>query len=186
MHYLDFKIELVALIISSAAIKAQYLPRVTPDTRSLDQIYAAAQNETGPLQVFFGGDGRSSIPSSSSNISLANVTAKCPAGSQGDGVRSLWKARFPNVALNLTVDLSKYHDGRIDRGFYENEHVADIAVLQTLQDFPRWKAENKLQYYKPNNYDDLLENEKDLDGAYLPIQISAPSPFSYPMKPQQY
>ena len=95
------------------------------------------------------------------------------AGSQGDGVRSAWKARFPNVVLNLTVDLSKYHDGRIDRAYYEGTHVADVAVLQTLQDFPRWKAENKLSYYKPMNFEDLLANEKDLDGAYLPIQISA-------------
>ena len=100
------------------------------------------------------------------------------AGSQGDGVRSAWKARFPNIALNLTVDLSKYHDGRIDRSYFENSHVADIAVLQTLQDFPRWKTENKLSYFKPSNFDDLLANEKDLDGAYLPFQICATlSPF---------
>ena len=37
---------------------AQWLPQVSSDTRTLDQIYAAAQEETGPLQVFFGGDGR--------------------------------------------------------------------------------------------------------------------------------
>ena len=76
------------------------------------------------------------------------------------------------MVLNLTVDLSKYHDGRIDRAYYEGTHVADVAVLQTLQDFPRWKSENKLLYYKPMNFDDLLANEKDLDGAYLPIQLS--------------
>ena len=102
---------------------------------------------------------------------LANVIDFL-AGAQGDSVRSAWEARFPNVSLNLTVDLSKYHDGRIDRAYYEGTHVADIAVIQTLQDFPRWKAENRLSYYKPNNFDDLLANEKDLDGAYLPIQIS--------------
>ena len=77
------------------------------------------------------------------------------------------------MTLNLTVDLSKYHDGRIDRAYYENTHIADVAALQTLQDFPRWKSENRLSYYKPSNFDDLLENEKDFDGAYLPIQISA-------------
>lgn len=38
--------------------------------------------------------------------------------------------------LNLTIDLSKYLDGRIDTAFYEGRHVADVAVLQTLQDFP--------------------------------------------------
>ena len=106
-----------------------------------------------------------------SNHADANIS-NFLAGTQGDGVRSAWEARFPNVILNLTVDLSKYHDGRIDRAYYENFHVADVAVLQTLQDFPRWKAENRLSYYKPSGFDDLLANEKDLDGAYIPIQIS--------------
>lgn len=95
-----------------------------------------------------------------------------PAGSQGDGVRSAWEARFPDIKLNLTVDLSKYHDNRIDRAFYEQKHVVDVAVLQTLQDFPRWKQENRLLFYKSNTFMDLLGGEKDLDGAFLPVQIS--------------
>ena len=46
------------LTLFLTATYAQWHPQVTPDTRTLDQIYAAAQEETGPLQVFFGGDGR--------------------------------------------------------------------------------------------------------------------------------
>lgn len=95
------------------------------------------------------------------------------AGSQGDGVRKAWQARFPDVKLNLTVDLSKYHDNRIDRGWLQGLHVADIAVLQTLQDFRRWKREGKLMHYKPAVFGELLEGEKDYDGAWLPIQIGA-------------
>lgn len=69
--------------------------------------------------------------------------------------------------MNLTVDLSKYHDNRIDRAHLESIHVADVAVLQTLQDFRRWKKEGKLVRYKPASFEDLLESEKDFDGAYI-------------------
>ena len=165
-----FRIAVLTSLVTATC--AQWHSQVTPDTRTLDQIYAAAQKESGPLQVFFGGDGRNPCSFIKRTIPGADVCI-FPAGSQGDGVRSAWRARFPNVILNLTVDLSKYHDSRIDRAYYEGTHVADVAVLQTLQDFPRWKSENKLSYYKPMNFDDLMANEKDLDGAYLPIQISA-------------
>lgn len=70
------------------------------------------------------------------------------------------------------MDLSKYHDNRIDRGHLQGLHVADVANLQTLQDFRRWKAEGKLVNYKPASFEDLLENEKDFDGAYLPTALS--------------
>lgn len=33
-------------------------PSVEIDSRSLDDIYAAAKQESGPLQVFWGGDGK--------------------------------------------------------------------------------------------------------------------------------
>lgn len=93
------------------------------------------------------------------------------AGSQGDGLRKAWNDRFPDVPLNLTVDLSKYLDNRIDRAFYENRSEVDVAVLQSLQDYPRWKYANRLLYYKPSNFADLLEGEKDFQGAWVPVQI---------------
>lgn len=141
------------LLLTLAA--AQYQPNVPIDTRSLDEIYAAAKAERAssgisqPLQVLFGGD----------------------AGSQGDGVRKAWAEQFPDIPLNLTVALSKYHDVRLDQAFYEGQHVADVVALQTLQDFPRWKAANRLMLYKPATFEDILVDEKDPDGAYMPFAI---------------
>lgn len=80
-------------------------------------------------------------------------------------------ARFPKVALNLTNDVSKYLDGRIDRAFYANDEYVDVAMLETLQDYTRWKAENRLLYYKPANWNDIVNGEKDLDGAYVPFEL---------------
>lgn len=93
------------------------------------------------------------------------------AGSQGNALRQAWQSRFPGVPLNLTVDLSKYLDNEIDRAFYDNRTIYDVAVLQSLQDYPRWKTANRLLYYKPPNFADLLEGEKDFQGAWLPVQI---------------
>ncbi|KAE9970945.1 hypothetical protein EG328_005961 [Venturia inaequalis] len=124
-----------------------YTANVPLETRSLDEIYQAAQNEDGNLVVAWGGD----------------------AGPQGNAVRNAWKARFPNITLDLSVDLSKYHDSRIDRAWYNKNETVDIATLQTLHDFKRWKQQDRLMYYKPANFDDLYNGEKDLDGAFLPM-----------------
>jgi ABC-type Fe3+ transport system substrate-binding protein len=143
------KLQLAVLPLAFHSVTAQWQAKVPLETRSLDTIYAAAKAEAGntsqPLQVAWGGD----------------------AGAQGDSVRQAWKARFPAIPLNLTVDLSKFHNGRIDKAFYQNEQYADVAFLQTLQDFPRWKAANRLLYYKPAEFEDIFNGEKDPDGAWL-------------------
>ncbi|GAB7365971.1 hypothetical protein MBLNU230_g7299t1 [Neophaeotheca triangularis] len=144
------KLQVASLGLAAIGASAQWQPTVPVETRSLEDIYAAAQEEaatngSNPLQVAWGGDG----------------------GRQGQGVRDMWAARFPDIPLNLTVDLSKFHDGRQDIAFYEGRHKNDIAVLQTLQDFPRWKAQNRLMYYKPREFDDIFNGEKDPDGAWL-------------------
>ncbi|KAI5360228.1 hypothetical protein Slin14017_G097890 [Septoria linicola] len=128
-----------ALIVSAtlsaiALCEAAYSSQVALDTRTLQEIYEVARQEEGALQVFWGGD----------------------AGSQGDGVRQAFAQAYPDVKLNLTVDLSKYHDNRIDRAHLEGIHVADVAVLQTLQDFRRWKSEDKLLNYKPATFEDII------------------------------
>lgn len=68
---------------------AQYRPQVPIEARSLDEIYLAAKAELNatkdqsPLRVFWGGDD----------------------GAQGQGVINAWKAQFPDIPLNLSVDL---------------------------------------------------------------------------------
>ena len=110
----------------------------------------ALPNTTRPFQVFWGGD----------------------AGNQGDGIRSAWAQQFPDIPLNLTITLSKYADTRLDEAFYEGVEVpADVVALQTLHDFPRWKSQNRLLFYKPANWEDLLVDERDADGAFLAFAI---------------
>ncbi|THY29650.1 periplasmic binding protein-like II [Aureobasidium pullulans] len=131
------------------------------DNRTLDQIYAVARNETGELIVLWGGD----------------------EISQGDPTIAAWKARFPDVKLNLTVDVSKYHDSRVNRQYQRNgDDGADIAVLQTLHDFGRWKREGRLYPYKPAAWDNVYSAIKDPEGTFLGAFI-LPSTFGELINP---
>src|SRR3954451_17179362 len=90
------------------------------------------------------------------------------AGAQGNDVKKAWATAFPAIELDFTVDLSKYHDSRIDRAYWAKNETVDVAILQTLHDFQRWKKEDRLMFYKPPTFEDLYSGEKDLDGAFLP------------------
>ncbi|KAA8645500.1 hypothetical protein EYZ11_005056 [Aspergillus tanneri] len=138
---------LVALSGLLSLAWAQWIPEVPIETRTLDEIYEAAKKEPGPLIVSSGGD----------------------AGNQNDETIRAFQKRFPEIQVNWTVDLSKYHDSRIDRQFYTGKETTDVVILQTLHDFPRWKEQNRLLYYKPAMWNDIYASERDPHGAYLPI-----------------
>ncbi|KAH8800350.1 hypothetical protein F5884DRAFT_810075 [Xylogone sp. PMI_703] len=116
------------------------------ETRTLDEQYAAAQRESGTLTVLWGGD----------------------AQSQSASTVAAFTARFPKIKLNLTVDVSKYHDSRVDRQYeISGEDGADVAFLQTLHDFDRWKRTGRLLPYKPPTWNSIYPIIKDPHGAYL-------------------
>lgn len=127
------------------------------DHRTLDEIYAAAQKETGPLIIASGGD----------------------AQAQWDTFRTAFTTRFPKIKLDLTVDFSKYHDSRADRAIAKGEHYADVIFLQALHDYPRWKHEGRLLHYKPPNHTNIYPSHKDHDGAYYGAAIWSFGKFLY-------
>ncbi|KAJ3500586.1 hypothetical protein NLJ89_g9728 [Agrocybe chaxingu] len=135
---------LVSLVVAA--------PRTTVETRTLDQIYQAAQKETGTLRVAWGGD----------------------LASSSDGVTAAFRARFPGINVNITTDLSKYWDSRIDRAYQvsnRRDDGYDVAVLQALHDFPRWKAEGRLLNYKAAPWNDIYPQFVDRDGAYTGLFV---------------
>lgn len=97
-----------------------------------------------------------------------------PCGAQAAATPFLtaFKPKFPKVAINITAELSKYADSKIDRSYIEGEPFVDYAMLQTVHDFPRWKAEGKLLEYKPPNFADVNDAIKDEDGTYVPVGLS--------------
>ena len=51
------------------------------------------------------------------------------------------------------------------------EEYVDIAVIQSLQDFPRWKAEGRLLSYKASQWNDIYPEFVDKDGAYAGLYV---------------
>ncbi|KAL7928255.1 hypothetical protein V8C35DRAFT_285393 [Trichoderma chlorosporum] len=109
------------------------------ETRSLDEIYRAALQEGGVVTVWHGGDEKD----------------------QQDSLKNAFEDRFPGMTLNITVDLSKYLDGKIDQQLSENDVFVDSIILQTVQNFPRWEQEGALLNYSPLGFDKVYPAFKD-------------------------
>jgi len=126
-------------------------PAPDAETRSLDELHRAAMAEGGKLVVYAGGD----VPNASAAVEKAFMT------------------RFPGMNARILTDLSKYHDARIDQQLARGRLECDVAHLQTLHDFDRWKTEGQLLPYKPLDWDAILPEFKDPDGAFLSIGVIA-------------
>ena len=124
-------------------------PAPGPETRTLDQIYQAALAEGGRLVVYAGGD--------------------VPDGNAG--VEKAFKERFPGIDIRIVTDLSKYHDMRIDQQLARNRLECDVAHLQTMHDFDRWKAMDLLEPYKPLGWEAVYPEFKDPDGAFTAVKL---------------
>ncbi|KAI6756961.1 hypothetical protein HG530_011559 [Fusarium avenaceum] len=114
------------------------------ETRSINDIYKAALKEGGVVTSWFGGDEKT----------------------QQDAVKKAFEAAFPGMKLNLTVDLSKYHDGKIDEMLAGKNVYVDTVALQTVHDFPRWKEEGALLHYAPLGFDKIYPDFRDIDAAF--------------------
>jgi hypothetical protein len=108
--------------------------------------------------------------------------AATPPG-QWDNLAAAFHQQFPDVQLHLVTDLSsKYQDARIDNQLATGRLVADAAILQTTQDFDRWKEQGDLLKYKPVGWDKVFTNAKDKDGYYTGVFYGA---FSYLVNTKQ-
>ncbi|KAK1988163.1 hypothetical protein LZ30DRAFT_792357 [Colletotrichum cereale] len=113
------------------------------ESRTLDEIYKAALAEGGVVTLFQGGD----------------------ETSQANNLKTSFEERFPGMALNLTVDVSKYHDGKVDQQIAANNVYVDSVILQTPHDFPRWASEGALLDYAPLGHDQILPEFKNNENA---------------------
>ncbi|MGW3649654.1 ABC transporter substrate-binding protein [Streptomyces sp. NPDC000878] len=126
----------------------------------LQSLYKSAKAEGGKVTVYMGGD----------------------APGQWDSLAAAFRQQFPDMKINLVTDLSKYHDARIDNQLASGKLTADAAVLQTTQDFDRWKKQGDLLKYKPVGWDKVFADAKDKDGYYTGVFYGA---FSYLVSTKQ-
>ena len=133
------------------AFDAASASTVEVETRSIDDIYQAAIKEGDTVTLWCGGDEKH----------------------QQDALKKAFEERFPRMTLNLTVDFSKYHDGRIDRQLATGDLSVDSAFLQTLHDFPRWDEEGALLHYELVGFDQIYDAFRDPNGAYYGVFVFA-------------
>lgn len=124
---------------------------IPEETKSLDSLYADALCEGGELVVYAGGDTQDQLNST----------------------RDAFLASFPNIELTMVADYSKYHDARIDHQLATDTLIPDVVQLQTLHDFPRWKARGVLRPYKPAGFSALYPHFRDPDGAWVAVAVYA-------------
>ncbi|WYZ33988.1 hypothetical protein EsH8_I_000264 [Colletotrichum jinshuiense] len=121
------------------------------ENRTLDEIYQAALVEGGIVTCWHGGD----------------------ETYQQDGLKKAFETRFPGMTLNVTVDVSKFHDGNIDRQLATGGLYVDTAILQTLHDYPRWDQEGALLHYQPLNFYKVHPAFRDIRGAWHGVSVFA-------------
>jgi len=117
----------------------------------LQALYRQAEADGGEVTVYMGGD----------------------KPGQWDFIANAFAAQFPGVKIHLVTDLSKIHDARIDNQIATHHQVADVAVLQTVQDFDRWKRAGQLLKYRPIGSDELFDNAKDAQGYWTGVFYGA-------------
>ncbi|KAK9768198.1 hypothetical protein K7432_001334 [Basidiobolus ranarum] len=127
-------------------------PYVEAEEKEIERLYQDALEEGGHVNVLAGGD-----------LPFASV-----------GIVKAFEKRFPGTTLNITMDISKYHDVLIDRQLAQGGGAleTDVAHLQTIQNFPRWKSEGRLMQYKPVGFSHLYDPYKDEEGYYWPTHIN--------------
>lgn len=123
----------------------------TAENRNIEEIYQAALAEGGVVTCWHGGD----------------------ETHQQDDLKQAFESRFPGMNLNITVDVSKFHDGNIDRQLSTKSLHVDSIILQTLHDYPRWDFEGALLHYQPNNFGKIHPAFRDIRGAWHGVSIFA-------------
>ncbi|KAF2127029.1 ABC-type Fe3+ transport system [Dothidotthia symphoricarpi CBS 119687] len=141
----------LAVFVGTGIAYPKAAAKVVEETRTLDQLHKAALAEGGVVTLWHGGD----------------------EATQQNFLKTAFETRFPGMTLNVTVDVSKYHDGNLDQQIAANNVYVDSIILQTLHDYPRWKKQGALLNYRPANFGKVHAQFKDNDAAYMGLFIIA-------------
>jgi ABC-type Fe3+ transport system substrate-binding protein len=138
----------------AAAIGLLAMLAIPARAETIDQLYAKAKSE-GALSLYGGGP-------------AAQYEAKAKEFEQ----------RFPGIKVQITGGFSNEVDAKIDQEIKSGKVEVDLTVLQTLQDFARWKKEGALLVFKPEGFDKIDKSFKDAAGTFVSVGIHA-LPYAY-------
>ncbi|MEM6662254.1 MAG: extracellular solute-binding protein [Pseudomonadota bacterium] len=116
------------------------------ETRSLEELYAAALAEGGEFVLRAGGDKPDQI----------------------DYYLDMFKARFPEISVTHSVDVSINHAPRFDnaRAAGGETNIPDVIQFQTLHDFNYYAENDLLDVYRPKNWNKVFPDHKDPHGRW--------------------
>jgi hypothetical protein len=157
---LAIALALTAITTTAMADTTTHRPTTAIEQDQLQVLHKAAKAEGCKVTVYIGGD----------------------APGQWDSTAAAFHQQFPDVRLHLFTDLSKYQDARIDNQLATGHLVAVAVILQTTQDFDRWKKRGDLLPYQPVLWDKALTNAKHKDGYCTGVFYGA---FSYLVNTKQ-
>ncbi|MFA6058397.1 MAG: ABC transporter substrate-binding protein [Taibaiella sp.] len=84
-------------------------------------------------------------------------------------IKNEWQKDFPDIKITARVDLSKFLDVDIDQAIANGGVVPDVAQLQTIHDFHRWKLQGALEPFKSVNWNNIPDDIKDQNAAFTPL-----------------
>jgi ABC-type Fe3+ transport system substrate-binding protein len=128
---------------AAALLASVLLLAAAARAHDMDALYAAAKQE-GALNLYGGGP-------------AASYVARAKKFEQ----------RFPGIAVNVVGGFSNRLTTQVDEARRARKPHADLAMLQTIQDFVKWKREGALLVFKPDGWDTVGEPYKDPDGTFL-------------------
>jgi len=132
----------------SAGIAALAIWSATASAQSLDALYEAAKKEAA-LVVVGGG----------------------PAPPYEKFAQEFMQ-RYPGIAVTVSGGPSNVHAVEIDKQMAARALRIDMAILQTVQDFERWKRAAALTPFKPDGFEQIDSGWKDSDGAYVGVYVN--------------
>lgn len=138
------------VLAAAAALAVTALSVVTLPARaqSLDALYAKAKDE-GAFAFYVGGP-----------------TAPWEARVKAFG------ERYPGITVSIGGGFSNVLDRKIDQQLAAQKLEVDAAILQTIADFARWKADGRLMIFKPDGFDAMDASFRDADGAYFATMVN--------------
>src|SRR5262252_3494860 len=124
---------------------------VAPPAPSMEELYDKAKLE-GELVIYGGGP-----------TSLYEVPARA------------FEQRYPGIKVTIHSGFSNVHNEKINAQLKSGTLDADLAILQTVQDYIRWKKEGVLAPFKPAAWDAIDDSFKDPDGHYVGVFVTSVS-----------
>src|SRR5262249_20100525 len=82
-----------------------------------------------------------------------------------------FEAAYPKVKVRITpgrYDLMPKIDAQLAAGKLD----ADLAILQTTQDYVRWKRQGRLLSFSPPGFDLIPAKLKDPDARFMPVFLA--------------